>query len=104
MFDSTNNVFHMQDRIKLGSNSLFLYVGLPSERGGKDHLDDYSYDYFQTELADKAGFNQEFLKAQESEDHAIDIATLLVFQDYINLLPQVYEANAMSEELKKVGH
>ena len=90
----------LQDRIKLGSNTLYLYVGFKSERSRDDHQERYNYDYFQTELAEAAGFSESMMSV---DDNMPDTSTLLVFQEYVNLLPKIYEANAMSEEMKKVG-
>ena len=89
----------MKDRIKLGSNTLYLYVGFVSERHRDDQLETYDYDYFQTELAEAAGFSETMMSA---DDTMPDASTLLVFQEYVNLLPKIYEANAMSEDMKKV--
>lgn len=49
-----------QDRIILGSNSAFLYVGFPSERGAED-LSRYDYDFFQLERAAAEGVSVDML-------------------------------------------
>ena len=89
----------LKDRIKLGSNTLYLYIGFVPERSRDDQLARYNYDYFQTELAEAAGFSESMMSM---DDNMPDASTLLVFQEYVNLLPKIYEANAMSEEMKKV--
>lgn len=45
-----------QDRVILGSNSAYLYVGPPAERTEED-LSRYDYDFFQSELAAAEGFS-----------------------------------------------
>lgn len=92
-------VLSLKDRIKLGSNTLYLYIGFVSERSQDDQPTRYNYDYFQTELAEAAGFSESMMSM---DDNMPDASTLLVFQEYVNLLPKIYEANAMSEEMKKV--
>lgn len=52
-----------QDRLILGSNCTYLFVGYPSERCGDD-WSRYDYDYFQSELAAAEGIN---LGEQEPE-------------------------------------
>ncbi|XP_012499794.1 PREDICTED: kinesin-like protein KIF28P [Propithecus coquereli] len=88
------------DRIILGSNSTYLYVGFPSERGGED-LSRFDYDFFQLERAAAEGVSVDKLGATNSGDGEADPSVLAVFQDYIKLMPLVAEANQMSEELKK---
>ena len=77
---------------------MYLYVGYPNERNGYDELDKYDYQYFQTELAKSIGFGEKSL----TQEDGIDSMSLMVFTDYISLLPKVYESNAISEELNKV--
>ncbi|KAK7815295.1 hypothetical protein U0070_019139 [Myodes glareolus] len=88
------------DRIILGSNSAFLYIGFPSERGAKD-LSRYDYDFFQLERAAAEGVSMDMLGTGSPGDGQADPSILAVFQDYIKLMPLVVEANQMSEELKK---
>ena len=45
-----------QDRLILGSNSTFLFIGYPTERGEED-WSRYDYDYFQSELAAAEGIH-----------------------------------------------
>ncbi|KAB1258824.1 Protein ELYS [Camelus dromedarius] len=89
------------DRIILGSNSAYLYIGLPSERGGED-LSRYDYDFFQLERAAAEGVSVDKLGAVHNGAGKADPSVLAVFQDYIKLMPLVAEANQMSEELRKV--
>ncbi|KFV87338.1 Kinesin-like KLP6, partial [Struthio camelus australis] len=88
------------DRVILGSNSAFLYVGPPAERTDED-LSRYDYDFFQSELAAAEGFSVDDLGAAGSKDSRADPGVLAVFHDYIKLMPLVAEVNQMSEELKK---
>lgn len=46
----------MKDRLVLGSNSTYLFIGFPSERSAED-WSRYDYDYFQSELAAAEGFH-----------------------------------------------
>uniref|UniRef100_K7FDE2 Kinesin-like protein 6 n=1 Tax=Pelodiscus sinensis TaxID=13735 RepID=K7FDE2_PELSI len=89
---------HM-DRVILGSNSAYLYVGFPAERTNED-LSRYDYDFFQSELAAAEGFSVDKLGVV-NKDGKPDPSVLAVFHDYIKLMPLVAEANQMSEELKK---
>uniref|UniRef100_A0A7M4G035 Kinesin-like protein n=1 Tax=Crocodylus porosus TaxID=8502 RepID=A0A7M4G035_CROPO len=88
------------DRIILGSNTAYLYIGPPAERTNKDLLR-YDYDFFQSELAAADGFSIDKLGAVSSKDGKPDPSVLAVFHDYIKLMPLVAEANQMSEELNK---
>ncbi|ERE73568.1 kinesin-like protein KIF13A [Cricetulus griseus] len=88
------------DRIILGSNSAFLYIGFPSERGGED-LSRFDYDFFQLERAAAEGVSVDMLDTMSPGDGRADPSVLAVFQDYIKLMPMVVEANQMSEELEK---
>ncbi|XP_053515525.1 kinesin-like protein KIF28P [Artibeus jamaicensis] len=88
------------DRVILGSNSAYLYIGLPSERGGQD-LRRFDYDFFQLERAAAEGVSVDKLGTRNGGAGPTDPSVLAVFQDYIELMPLVAEANQMSEELKK---
>ncbi|XP_021574398.1 kinesin-like protein KIF28P [Carlito syrichta] len=88
------------DRIFFGSNSAYLYMGFPAERGSED-LSRFDYEFFQMERAAAEGVSVDKLGAANSGDGKADPSVLAVFQDYIKLMPLVAEANQMSEELKK---
>ncbi|XP_006871345.1 PREDICTED: kinesin-like protein KIF28P [Chrysochloris asiatica] len=88
------------DRIILGSNSAYLYIGFPSERGSED-LSRFDYDFFQLERAAAEGMSVDKLGSMNNRDGKADQSVLAVFQDYVKLMPLVAEANQMSEELKK---
>ncbi|XP_074118683.1 kinesin-like protein KIF28 [Sminthopsis crassicaudata] len=88
------------DRVILGSNSAYLYIGFPSERSSDD-LARFDYDFFQSELAAAEGVSVDKLGALNDKDGKVDPSVLAVFQDYIKLIPLVAEANQMSEELMK---
>ncbi|XP_030635096.1 kinesin-like protein KIF28P [Chanos chanos] len=85
------------DRLILGSNSTYLFIGFPSERSGED-WSRYDYDYFQSELAAAEGIHIGDGRAGASQP---DPSLLPVFYDYIKLMPMVSEANQMSQELQK---
>ncbi|KAK5600674.1 hypothetical protein CRENBAI_013044 [Crenichthys baileyi] len=85
------------DRLILGSNCTYLFIGYPSERGGKD-WSRYDYDYFQSELAAAEGIP---LGESNTGSNQTDPSLLAVFYDYIKLMPMVAEANQMSQELSK---
>ncbi|ROJ78793.1 Kinesin-like protein KIF28P [Anabarilius grahami] len=89
------------DRLVLGSNTTYLFIGFPSDRSGED-WSRYDYDYFQSELAEAEGFHiQSLCEDQGHRPHHPDPSLLAVFYDYIKLMPMVTEANQMSKELKK---
>ncbi|XP_067844541.1 kinesin-like protein KIF28 [Heptranchias perlo] len=88
------------DRIILGSNSTYLYVGNPCERNSED-LSRYDYDFFQSELAAVEGFDRDALGPACRNNRKVDPSVLAVFHDYIRVKPMVAEANQISEELNK---
>ncbi|XP_029354431.1 kinesin-like protein KIF28P [Echeneis naucrates] len=92
----TTELQHL-DRLILGSNCTYLFVGYPSERGGDD-WSRYDYDYFQSELAAAEGIH---LGPPSAASSHTDPSLLAVFYDYIKLMPMVAEANQMSQELSK---
>ncbi|XP_057200736.1 kinesin-like protein KIF28P [Triplophysa rosa] len=94
---SKNTELQHLDRLVLGSNSTYLYIGFPSERPGED-WSRYDYDYFQSELAAAEGIHIQSLCVGPNQT---DPSLLAVFYDYIKLMPMVTEANQMSKELKK---
>nr|XP_002732533.1 PREDICTED: kinesin-like protein KIF28P-like [Saccoglossus kowalevskii] len=89
------------DRIKLGSNSIFLYIGFPHERKNKDDINKYDYEFFQSELAEAEGFGNEQFFQKEDKDAGPDPAALRIYDDFIKILPMTAEVNAISEELGK---
>uniref|UniRef100_A0A8C6V6F7 Kinesin-like protein 6 n=1 Tax=Naja naja TaxID=35670 RepID=A0A8C6V6F7_NAJNA len=88
------------DRLILGSNSAYLYIGPPINRTSED-LSRYDYDFIQSELAAAKGFSVDKLGAANRKDGKPDPSVLAAFHDYIKLMPLVAEANQMSIELKK---
>uniref|UniRef100_A0A3P8RZ87 Si:rp71-84d9.1 n=1 Tax=Amphiprion percula TaxID=161767 RepID=A0A3P8RZ87_AMPPE len=92
----TTELQHL-DRLILGSNCTYLFIGYPSERGGDD-WSRYDYDYFQSELAAAEGIHLGESSAGSSQT---DPSLLAVFYDYIKLMPMVAEVNQMSQELNK---
>uniref|UniRef100_A0A3Q1DD74 Kinesin motor domain-containing protein n=1 Tax=Amphiprion ocellaris TaxID=80972 RepID=A0A3Q1DD74_AMPOC len=92
----TTELQHL-DRLILGSNCTYLFIGYPSERGADD-WSRYDYDYFQSELAAAEGIHLGESSAGSSQT---DPSLLAVFYDYIKLMPMVAEVNQMSQELNK---
>ncbi|XP_076012339.1 kinesin-like protein KIF28 [Genypterus blacodes] len=92
----TTEMQHL-DRLILGSNCTYLFIGYPSERGGDD-WSRYDYDYFQSEVAAAEGIH---LGESSAGSRQTDPSLLAVFYDYIKLMPMVAEANQMSQELSK---
>ncbi|KAM6943437.1 kinesin-like protein KIF28P [Xenentodon cancila] len=92
----TTELQHL-DRLILGSNSTYLFIGFPSERGGDD-WSRYDYDYFQSEVAAAEGIH---LGESSAGCNQTDPSLLAVFYDYIKLMPMVAEVNQMSQELNK---
>ncbi|XP_036952677.1 kinesin-like protein KIF28P isoform X4 [Acanthopagrus latus] len=92
----TTELQHL-DRLILGSNCTYLFIGYPSERGGDD-WSRYDYDYFQSELAAAEGIH---LGESSAGSSLTDPSLLAVFYDYIKLMPMMAEANQMSQELNK---
>nr|XP_016853085.1 PREDICTED: kinesin-like protein KIF28P [Anolis carolinensis] len=88
------------DRIILGSNNAYLYIGPPTDRTRED-LSRYDYDFVQSELAAAEGFSVDTLSSANRKDGKPDPSVLAVFHDYLKLMPLVAEANQMSVELKK---
>ncbi|XP_051867225.1 kinesin-like protein KIF28 [Pristis pectinata] len=88
------------DRLILGSNSTYLYVGYPCERNDED-LSKYDYDFFQSELAAVEGFDRDALGHASRNNRSVDPSVLAVFHDYIRVKPMVAEANQISRELNK---
>ncbi|MCJ8737247.1 hypothetical protein PDJAM_G00021880 [Pangasius djambal] len=96
----TTELQHL-DRVILGSNSTFLFIGFPSERVGDD-WSRYDYDYFQSELAAAEGVHLHTLCHTPGQRSLQPNPSLLAaFYDYIKLMPMLTEANQMSEELNK---
>ncbi|XP_022597468.1 kinesin-like protein KIF28P [Seriola dumerili] len=98
----TTELQHL-DRLILGSNCTYLFIGYPSERGGDD-WSRYDYDYFQSELAAAEGIHLVMclcLGESSATSTQTDPSLLAVFYDYIKLMPMVAEANQMSQELNK---
>ncbi|XP_013392801.1 kinesin-like protein KIF28P [Lingula anatina] len=92
------------DRIMLGSSSLFLYVGFPSERAQHENLEQYDFEFFQTEFAEESGFHTNSLLTPREGHHDPNedkSAMMMVLHEYMNLLPKIEEAKVMSQEMQK---
>ncbi|XP_066281577.1 kinesin-like protein KIF28P [Branchiostoma lanceolatum] len=88
------------DRLMLGSNCLFLYVGYPADRINQEEMKQYSYDFFQQELAQSQGMTT-LLGTPRLGEGANEAMDKLVFQDFVQLMPKVDEVNAMSKDMNK---
>ncbi|XP_052222139.1 kinesin-like protein KIF28P isoform X2 [Dreissena polymorpha] len=90
-----------QDRLKIGSGSLFLYIGHPCERKDTD-VSSFDFDFFMTELAEHDGVSVD-IATPRGTDHGVahDMANRMLFQEFVNLMPKIAEANAISDELKR---
>lgn len=86
-------------RIKFGSSCLFLYVGQVSERKANDEKE-YDYDYFMAELAEHRGVAID-LQTPRMNESMENLKSYVLFQEFMDLLPQISEANAISLELNK---
>lgn len=91
---SSRTLLKHGDRIKMGSNSLFLFIGFPNERN-KESAEELTkkcdYAFFQNELAASLGIQKDNSQA----------TLAAVYSDYIILMPEVAEVNAISKELQK---
>lgn len=90
----------LQSRIKFGSSCLFLYVGQVSERKPNDEKA-YDYDYLMAELAEHRGVAID-LQTPKINESMENLKSYVLFQEFMDLLPQISEANAISLELNKV--
>lgn len=95
-----NKFLILQSRIKFGSSCLFLYVGQVSERKANDEKE-YDYDYFMAELAEHRGVAID-LQTPKINESMENLKSYVLFQEFMDLLPQISEANAISLELNKV--
>ncbi|XP_050405735.1 kinesin-like protein KIF28P [Patella vulgata] len=96
----TKTQLHHLDRLKFGTTSLFLFMSFTSERGPQDQIDKYNYDYFMTEIAEHEGLAAELQTPRTHGDEA-QSSTTTVFHEFVDLMPLITEANAISEELNK---
>ncbi|XP_062574589.1 kinesin-like protein KIF28P isoform X2 [Saccostrea cucullata] len=86
-------------RIKFGSSCLYLYVGQMKERKPNEEKG-YDYDFFMAELAEHRGVAIDLQTPRISESME-NLKSYVIFQEFMDLLPQISEANAISVELKK---
>jgi hypothetical protein len=77
-----------------------LYVGQVKERKPNDEKG-YDYDFFMAELAEHRGVAID-LQTPRVNESMENLKSYVVFQDFMDLLPQISEANAISLELHKV--
>ena len=62
----------------------------------------YDFDFCMTELAEHEGVSMDIQTPRElREPH--DMSNMVLFQDFVDLMPKIAEANAVSDEMKRVG-
>ncbi|CAG2249086.1 unnamed protein product [Mytilus edulis] len=88
------------DRLKFGSSCLYQFIGFPKDRKASDPMDRYNFDYFMMELAEHEGVAMD-IQTPRVHESTENIRSVMVFQEFMDLMPLVSEANAISEELKK---
>lgn len=91
-----------QDRLKFGSASLYLYIGYPKEREKDSTAHNYDYDFFVLELAEHEGVSVDITTPRDTH-HIGDLSNRALFQDFVDLMPKLAEANAISDELQRVS-
>ncbi|XP_076815632.1 kinesin-like protein KIF28 [Clavelina lepadiformis] len=93
------------DRLKVGSNSLFLFIGFPSERSRESVesvTERCNFDFFQNELLTYSDITHELPNTSpRAKRHKNESITDAVYAEYIRLVPVVASMNAISQELKK---
>lgn len=75
-------------------------MGQVSERKANDEKE-YDYDYFMAELAEHRGVAID-LQTPKINESMENLKSYVLFQEFMDLLPQISEANAISLELNKV--
>ncbi|KAI1705792.1 FHA domain-containing protein [Ditylenchus destructor] len=84
---------NQNDRIHFGGNHLYVFVN-PTKKGALDSSE-ISYDMAQKEIAKNfSGITSQLMSGKTKEDIVLE-------QELINTLPNVYRANSMAKELKK---
>ncbi len=83
-------------RVLFGSKNLFVFhhpKELEAMQASGEKPQNITYDFAQGEIASSSGFDMA-TEGKSKED-------ILLQEDLISMVPMVYEANAMSEELNK---
>lgn len=75
-------------------------MGQVSERKPNDEKE-YDYDYLMAELAEHRGVAID-LQTPKINESIENLKSYVLFQEFMDLLPQISEANAISLELNKV--
>ncbi|VDM51050.1 unnamed protein product [Toxocara canis] len=91
----SETILQTNDRIFFGGNHLYVFVN-PNKRAKKDVK--ITYDMAQQEIAKCSGLTAGFVDGDGGNKST---AELILEEDLINLLPNVYRANSMSKELKR---
>ena len=76
-------------------------MGYPHERKDDNEMAMYDFDFCMTELAEHEGVSIDIQTPREpGESH--DMANMVLFQDFVDLMPKIAEVNAVSEEMRRV--
>ncbi|KAI6176971.1 Kinesin-like protein [Aphelenchoides bicaudatus] len=86
-------ILNQNDRILFGGNSLFVFAN--PKKGGVKTSQEITYDLAQKEIAKSVGITNSLSRGKRSPADAI------LEDELVNLLPNVYRANAMAKELKR---
>ncbi|KAI6241485.1 putative tRNA N6-adenosine threonylcarbamoyltransferase [Aphelenchoides fujianensis] len=84
---------NQNDRILFGGNHLYVFVN--PKKGGVKNSQEITYDMAQKEIAKSVGITNSPGRGKRSQ------AEVILEEELINLLPNVYRANAMAKELKR---
>uniref|UniRef100_T1K6K6 Kinesin motor domain-containing protein n=1 Tax=Tetranychus urticae TaxID=32264 RepID=T1K6K6_TETUR len=93
--DPVINKVHLNhnDRLLFGTTQLFVFIHPGQQKKSKLSFSEVTFDLAQEEIASKAGFDM------SNDDQSME--TALLNKDLLELLPQVDEANAISNDLGK---
>ena len=76
-------------------------MSYPRERKDNNEMARYNFDYCMTELAEHEGVSMDLQTPRESRD-SNDIGNMVLFQDFVDLMPKISEVNAVSDEMRRV--
>ncbi|KAI6188028.1 putative tRNA N6-adenosine threonylcarbamoyltransferase [Aphelenchoides besseyi] len=87
------HTLNQNDRILFGGNHLYVFVN--PKKGGVKTSQEITYDTAQKEIAKSVGITNNLGHGKRSK------AEVILEEELINLMPNVYRANAMAKELKR---
>lgn len=76
-------------------------MGFPKERHASDPIEQYHFDYFIMELAEHDGVAMD-ISTPRVHESTENLQAVMALQEFMDLMPLVSEANAISDELNKV--